>query len=127
MLSEENLEISIPAEPPIFHAYKYKVLFNFEFLIIDSFLSLVYHHGTMNTTAIHTICLNEDYLFEDRFLSKEVQSSLPDGYKLNPLRSNDFERGYLDILSVLTEVGNHTRESWDTQFNFMRKHNDTCK
>ncbi|KAI8380250.1 acyl-CoA N-acyltransferase [Blakeslea trispora] len=79
----------------------------------------------MNTTAIQTLCLNEDYLFEDQFLSKEVQSSLPNGYKLNPLRSNDFDRGYLDILSVLTEVGAHTRESWDTQFRFMRKHNDT--
>jgi glucosamine-phosphate N-acetyltransferase len=52
---------------------------------------------------------------------------LHEGYKLYPLRANDYERGYLDVLSVLTEVGAHTVESWNSQFQFMKKHNDTCK
>lgn len=73
-------------------------------------------------------CLfNEDRLFDDKYLSKEVQNELHDGYKLCPLRANDYERGYLDVLSVLTEVGAHTIESWNSQFQFMKKHNDTCK
>ncbi|KAI8079514.1 uncharacterized protein B0P05DRAFT_540884, partial [Gilbertella persicaria] len=72
-------------------------------------------------------CLQEECLFEDKYISKEVQSSLHEGYRLYPLRSNDYERGYLDVLSVLTEVGNHTPESWHSQFQFMKKHNDTCK
>ncbi|KAG2208497.1 hypothetical protein INT47_010193 [Mucor saturninus] len=67
----------------------------------------------------------EDVLFEEKYLSNEVQSSLHDGYRLYPLRANDYERGYLDVLSVLTEVGAHTVESWNTQFQFMKKHNDT--
>lgn len=69
----------------------------------------------------------EDALFEDKYLSPEVQSKLHEGYKLYPLRANDFDRGYLEVLSVLTEVGSHTIDTWNSQFQFMKKHNDTCK
>lgn len=69
----------------------------------------------------------EERLFDEKYLSKEVQNELHEGYKLYPLRANDYERGYLDVLSVLTEVGAHTVESWNSQFQFMKKHNDTCK
>ncbi|KAI7903024.1 uncharacterized protein BX663DRAFT_509275 [Cokeromyces recurvatus] len=83
---------------------------------------------TTTTAAASTIAefINiEDRLFDDKYLSPEVQSNLPEGYKLNPLRANDFDRGYLDVLSVLTDVGSHTSESWNTQYQFMKKHNDT--
>lgn len=71
--------------------------------------------------------IQEQVLFEDKYLSPEVQSNLPEGYKLYPLRSNDYDRGYLDVLKVLTEVGSHDIDTWNQQFQFMKKHNDTCK
>jgi glucosamine-phosphate N-acetyltransferase len=81
------------------------------------------------TESLNNIIISnsEDYLFDDQYLCPEVQKNLHDGYKLYPLRSNDFERGYLDVLSVLTEVGDHDINTWKAQFNFMKKHNDTCK
>lgn len=71
--------------------------------------------------------VQEEVLFEDKYLSPEVQNNLPEGYKLYPLRANDYERGYLEVLKVLTEVGSHTIDTWNQQFQFMKKHNDTCK
>jgi glucosamine-phosphate N-acetyltransferase len=51
-------------------------------------------------------------LFESNLLSPEVQSLLPPGYTLRALRSNDYERGFLDVLTVLTEVGGHTKKEF---------------
>lgn len=82
---------------------------------------------TTATTTTTEYVLFEDSLFEDKYLSPEVQSNLHEGYKLYPLRANDYERGYLDVLSVLTEVGAHTVDTWNSQYRFMKKHNDTCK
>ena len=56
-------------------------------------------------------------LFESSLLSPEVQSQLPAGYTLRALRSNDYERGFLDVLTVLTEVGGHTKEEFTGKFN----------
>ncbi|CAO3691771.1 hypothetical protein G6F56_006754 [Rhizopus delemar] len=72
-----------------------------------------------------TLKETEDCLFEQKFISPQVQSQLHEGYRLHPLRSNDYYRGYLQVLSVLTEVGHHTPDSWKTQFEYMKKHNDT--
>ncbi|KAI8384459.1 acyl-CoA N-acyltransferase [Radiomyces spectabilis] len=63
-------------------------------------------------------------LFDDSLISPEVQAALPAGYTLRPLRSGDYERGFLKVLEVLTEVGNHTKEQWLEQFNYMKQHND---
>ncbi|KAI8992247.1 acyl-CoA N-acyltransferase [Pilobolus umbonatus] len=62
-------------------------------------------------------------LFESHLLSPEVQSQLPPGYTLRALRSNDYERGFLKVLEVLTEVGGHTKQEFTDQFNYMKKHN----
>ncbi|KAL9537207.1 hypothetical protein MBANPS3_011985 [Mucor bainieri] len=67
--------------------------------------------------------MSEITLFESNLLSPEVQSQLPAGYTLRALRSNDYERGFLDVLTVLTEVGGHTKEEFTEQFNYMKKHN----
>ncbi|KAL9545352.1 hypothetical protein PS6_008267 [Mucor atramentarius] len=81
--------------------------------------------ATTSTIAATEYIVFEDALFEDKYLSPQVQSNLHEGYKLYPLRANDFERGYLDVLSVLTEVGDHTVDTWNSQYKFMKKHNDT--
>ncbi|KAG2206613.1 hypothetical protein INT46_004861 [Mucor plumbeus] len=66
--------------------------------------------------------MSEISLFESNLLSPEVQSLLPAGYTLRALRSNDYERGFLDVLTVLTEVGGHTKQEFTEQFNYMKKH-----
>lgn len=56
--------------------------------------------------------MSEVALFESNLLSPEVQSLLPPGYTLRALRSNDYDRGFLKVLEVLTEVGGHTKEEF---------------
>lgn len=51
-------------------------------------------------------------LFDESLISPQVQAALPEGYTLRPLRANDYERGFLKVLEVLTEVGNQTKEEW---------------
>ncbi|KAI8880437.1 acyl-CoA N-acyltransferase [Backusella circina FSU 941] len=67
--------------------------------------------------------MSEVTLFDSSLLSPDVQSALPQGYTLRALRSNDYERGFLKVYEVLTEVGNHTKEEFLEQFNYMKKHN----
>jgi glucosamine-phosphate N-acetyltransferase len=71
--------------------------------------------------------MSEVTLFDSSLLSPEVQSALPQGYTLRALRSNDYERGFLKVYEVLTEVGNHTKEEFLEQFNYLKKHNHECK
>ncbi|KAI8060224.1 acyl-CoA N-acyltransferase [Gongronella butleri] len=68
--------------------------------------------------------MSEISLFENALLSPEVQAALPDGYTLRALRNTDYERGFLKVLEVLTEVGNHTKEQYLDQFNYLKQHND---
>ncbi|EIE91644.1 hypothetical protein G6F57_002851 [Rhizopus arrhizus] len=67
--------------------------------------------------------MSEVSLFDSSLLSPEVQAALPKGHTLRALRSNDYERGFLKVLEVLTEVGNHTKEEFMEQFNYLKKHN----
>ncbi|XP_063695221.1 glucosamine 6-phosphate N-acetyltransferase-like [Bolinopsis microptera] len=48
-------------------------------------------------------------------------SNLPPGYKMRPLQSDDFNRGYCDLLSHLTKVGDVTPELYLQQFNQMKE------
>jgi len=51
----------------------------------------------------------EQSLFPAALISKKIAASLPAGYTLRPLQSGDFERGVLDVLQVLTSVGDVSR------------------
>ncbi|KAI9493895.1 acyl-CoA N-acyltransferase [Zychaea mexicana] len=62
-------------------------------------------------------------LFEESFISPQVQAALPEGYTVRPLRENDYERGFLKVLEVLTEVGTQTKEQWLERFNYFKQHN----
>ncbi|KAI7884375.1 acyl-CoA N-acyltransferase [Lichtheimia hyalospora FSU 10163] len=62
-------------------------------------------------------------LFDESLISPQVQAALPEGYTLRPLRANDYERGFLKVLEVLTEVGNQTKEEWMERFNYLKQHN----
>jgi glucosamine-phosphate N-acetyltransferase len=72
---------------------------------------------TNSTTA-------EPPLFSTTLISPTVSASLPEGYKLRPLARSDYNKGYLDVLRVLTTVGDITEEAWNTRYDWISAHND---
>jgi glucosamine-phosphate N-acetyltransferase len=54
----------------------------------------------------------ERSLFSNDLIPEHIASSLPAGYKLRPLQSGDYERGVLDVLAVLTTVGEISKEKY---------------
>nr|CAG4645873.1 EOG090X0FKI [Lynceus sp. MCZ IZ 141354] len=68
----------------------------------------------------------KDYLYDPSLLSKfnlgtrcELLKKDP-RFDVRPLRLSDYDRGYLELLSQLTEVGKVTREQYAAQFEAMR-------
>ncbi|ODA80464.1 hypothetical protein RJ55_03422 [Drechmeria coniospora] len=57
-------------------------------------------------------------IFASTLVSSDV--TLPEGYKLRPLRKSDHGTGFLECLRVLTTVGDISREGFDAQFDRMR-------
>lgn len=47
-------------------------------------------------------------LFSPELVSPEVLAALPEGYKCRPLQRADYHNGFLDVLRVLTTVGDVT-------------------
>ncbi|KAL4883865.1 acyl-CoA N-acyltransferase [Aspergillus karnatakaensis] len=66
----------------------------------------------------------ETPLFPTTLISPEVAAALPTGYTIRPLRRSDFHRGYLDVLRVLTTVGDISEEAWDKRFDWIATRND---
>lgn len=60
-------------------------------------------------------------LFSSSLISDEVVSSLPTGFSIRPLHRQDFKKGYLDCLRVLTWVGDLTEEEWNSRFDEMAR------
>lgn len=52
----------------------------------------------------------EGPLFSTDFISPEVLRQLPEGYNCRPLERKDYHNGFLDVLRVLTTVGDITEE-----------------
>lgn len=67
----------------------------------------------------------EQALFSAQYLSPEVQAALPEGYKLRPLRRDDFDAGFLDCLRVLTTVGEISKERWEERYDWISKQDGT--
>jgi hypothetical protein len=44
-------------------------------------------------------------LFSSDLISPEVLAALPEGYHCRPLQQKDYHNGFLDVLRVLTTVG----------------------
>lgn len=59
-------------------------------------------------------------LFSPSFISPTVQAALPQNYTMRPLRKSDFENGFLDVLRVLTTVGDITRAEFEERFDQMK-------
>ncbi|KAL1923066.1 uncharacterized protein VTP21DRAFT_9442 [Calcarisporiella thermophila] len=62
-------------------------------------------------------------LFDTELISPHVQSALPNGYLLRPLSSEDYDKGFLDTLNVLTVVGNLSKAEFLERFAYLKRHN----
>jgi GNAT superfamily N-acetyltransferase len=49
-------------------------------------------------------------LFSSDLISPEVLAQLPEGYSCRPIQQSDYKNGFLDVLRVLTTVGDVTEE-----------------
>lgn len=58
-------------------------------------------------------------LFSPALLPEDVLSTLPAGFTLRPLEKTDFQRGYLDCLTVLTWVGDLSEAQWNERYDEM--------
>jgi glucosamine-phosphate N-acetyltransferase len=61
-----------------------------------------------------------DALFSQSLISPNVVSVLPEGYSMRPLQRNDYDNSFLDVLRVLTHVGDVTREEFEGRFDQMK-------
>ncbi|KAJ5249189.1 Glucosamine 6-phosphate N-acetyltransferase [Penicillium chermesinum] len=48
----------------------------------------------------------------------------PTDYTIRPLRRSDYSRGYLDVLRVLTTVGDIAEEEWNQRYDWIKSRND---
>jgi len=64
-------------------------------------------------------------LFHPSLIPQSVINDLPIGYSMRPITASDYERGVLEVLKVLTTVGDIPKEDFEAQFNYWHKHNDT--
>lgn len=59
-------------------------------------------------------------LFSPALISPTVSSALPEGYTIRPLQRSDFDLGFLDVLRVLTHVGDVSKPEFEQQFDAMK-------
>lgn len=58
-------------------------------------------------------------LFPPSLLPTEITSTLPAGFIIRPLEKADFQKGYLDCLTVLTWVGDLSEAEWSDRYDEM--------
>ena len=64
-------------------------------------------------------------LFLPSLIPPSVTSSLPPSYTMRPLQRSDYKAGFLDILRVLTSVGEITEKAWNTHYDWISRRDDT--
>lgn len=64
--------------------------------------------------------MSTDYLFSQDLISPTVASALPEGYSVRPLAKSDYNAGFLDVLRVLTTVGDISEQDFQSRFEEMK-------
>lgn len=85
------------------------------------------------SNVVKHIDLYDRSLLEDLDLEKSGVKFNPsltiqnpgENLKIRPLSSGDYDRGYLELLSHLTHVGNISKASYLKRFNSMKRHSGT--
>lgn len=62
-------------------------------------------------------------LFATKLISPTVLEVLPEGYTCRPLQRSDYHNGFLDVLRVLTTVGDITEEQFNERYEWMKQRN----
>ncbi|KAG9230197.1 glucosamine 6-phosphate N-acetyltransferas-like protein [Amylocarpus encephaloides] len=73
----------------------------------------------MNAPEILTNGVSETPLFSGDLISPAVAAILPESYTIRPMCKSDYARGFLDVLRVLTTVGDITESQWDERYKWM--------
>lgn len=68
--------------------------------------------------------LDDRPLFSASLISPEVFAALPADYIIRPICRSDYHRGYLDVLRVLTTVGDISEAQWNARYDWMASRND---
>lgn len=63
-------------------------------------------------------------LFSSSLISPEVIAAIPTDYTIRPLRRSDYHRGYLDVLRVLTSVGDISEDQWNSRYDWIASRAD---
>lgn len=58
-------------------------------------------------------------MFGLELVSPTIAASLPPTYTIRALRKSDYSIGFLDVLRVLTTVGDITEEEWNGRYDWM--------
>ncbi|KAH0538098.1 hypothetical protein FGG08_005310, partial [Glutinoglossum americanum] len=78
--------------------------------------------STPTTTA--TTAAADPPLFPPALLAPSTAALLPQNYSIRPLRASDYALGFLDVLRVLTQVGDITAAAFGERFEWMRRRED---
>jgi glucosamine-phosphate N-acetyltransferase len=62
-----------------------------------------------------------DSLFPASLISPAVAAALPEAYTIRPLQRGDYSAGFLDVLRVLTTVGEVSQADFETRFDEMKQ------
>ncbi|KAJ3301560.1 Glucosamine-phosphate N-acetyltransferase-like protein [Kappamyces sp. JEL0829] len=63
-------------------------------------------------------------LFSPKYISPQVAKQLKPGFVVRPLSSADYEKGFLEVLGMLTAVGKMPKKDFLDRFNYLQKRND---
>ena len=63
--------------------------------------------------------------FPQSLISPSVLSALPPSYTTRPLQRNDYANGLLDVLRVLTTVGDISEQAWNDEYDQRSRIQDT--
>ncbi|KAL9537640.1 hypothetical protein MBANPS3_011593 [Mucor bainieri] len=66
------------------------------------------------------------FLFDKSvYIAKDIQAALPSSCTIRPLRKDDDERGFVELLSQLSIVGTITQKSFKDRFNLLKQQGST--
>jgi len=77
--------------------------------------------ASITPVALPNITLPEEEagLFSSSLVSPAIAASLPSTYSIRALRKSDYNRGFLDVLRVLTTVGDISEQAWGERYDWM--------
>jgi hypothetical protein len=67
----------------------------------------------------------EEPLFSPELVSVDIESTLPEGYRLRPLEQADYHKGFMMVQSCLGTVGQMSESKWNERIQFLKTQRGT--